>query len=130
MFSPLSIAWTTETERGHCLSVSSVPRTSFSQDPHLHQVRALQVLLQDGVVRHGELPCLLVVADDEGGVPLGGSLHPVDGESLPHQDGGSVEQEPLGLALLHPSPHLRLAPPGHRQARQGGVPLLHTEGVA
>ena len=87
------------------------------------------MLLQDGVVRHGELPGLLVVADDEGGVPLRGALHPIDGEPLPHQDGGSVEQEPLGLALLHPPPHLGLAPPGHRQPRQGGVPLLQTEQV-
>ena len=82
---------------------------SLAQDPHLHQVGALEVLLQDGVVRDGELPGGLVVSNDEGGVPLGGSLHPVDGQPLPQQHRGGRQQQPLGSPVLQPPSDLGLS---------------------
>ena len=105
-------------------SGSPLATHTLPQDPHLDQLGALQVLLQHGVVRDGELPAGLVVGDDEGWVPLGGSLHPVHGQPLPEEDWGGGEEEPLGRSLLQPASHLSLSPGSDSQPRQWGVPVL------
>ena len=69
-------------------------------------------------------PCLLVDADDEGWVPLGGALHPVHAQPLAQQQAGGGEQDALGRRLVTPGPHLALWPRAHSQPRGLRLPFL------
>jgi len=81
------------------------------------------MFLQDSVISDCELPRLLVVTNDEGGVPLRGPLHPVHAQPLPHQHRGGGQEDPLGRHVVAPFPNLTLGPRAHGKTWSAWVPF-------
>lgn len=73
------------------------------------------MFLKNSIIGHGKLLCLLVVPDDDGGVPLRGALHPIHLDPVADEVLVLGVQDVLTLPLLGPPADRTLAPVAHGQ---------------